>query len=774
MEKKRVMDLARELKISSSALMQILKKLKMPVKSHMSYLDEEAIEKIQAIFKAQMEAAKERQKKRKDYRKRQQKKKIEKKKKEKEKKQRRERKQKPKSKPKSKILEKEFSKSDVKPTKTKKTPPKKEKQEKSQTTKEKHSYKTRKEKRREEQEKKFFSQEKAKNRIKATLSKSKRKKKSSKKKKKIEEEKKQEIVVRGNISANELGQLMDVDPTKIVAKFMELGKMITINQRLDKDSLIMICDEMNFDVKFKEEIGSEELVPEEEKEIEGKRAERPPVVAVMGHVDHGKTSILDYIRKSNVVAGEKGGITQHIGAYQVNFKGKDITFIDTPGHHAFTAMRARGADITDIAVIVVAADDGVMPQTEEAIDHAKAAGIPMLFAINKMDLPAADSEKVKRELGEKGIHLQGWGGEVEFVECSAETGDGIDELLDLILLTGEIEELEAGVEIKANGTVIEAKLDKGLGPVATILLRNGFLSKGDAVVCGAEYGSIRLMLDERGQEVEKCGPSDVVQILGLNGVPVAGDTLNAVKDEKTAKELSEKRNAEIRKRQLTSGKGVTLDNLFDKISESELTQLNLIIKADTDGSVEAIADALQNIESDEVAINIVRKAVGGIVEADVELASASNSIVVGFHVRPNAEARDAADKKEVEIRNYEIIFKVIEDVKKSIEGMLSPIIKEKKLGTAQVKQIFKISKVGTIAGCEVVEGKITNDSLLRLYRDDIKVYEGKVDQLKRFQNDAKEVEEGKECGISIENYNNIEEGDVIEAYTEFEEKKKLK
>jgi len=766
MEKKRVMDLARELKISSSALMQILKKLDMPVKSHMSYLDEEAINKIQKMFKAQMEAAKKRQKKRKEYRKKQQKKKIEKRKREKRKKEAAKA-RKSKSKAKKPVPPK------GKPPKGAKVPPKKEKSDATKKKEKKPSYKTRKEKRREEREKKFFSQEKAKNRIKATLSKSKRKKKSSKKKKKKEEKKMKEIVVRGNISANELAQLMDVDPTKIVAKFMELGKMITINQRLDRDSLVMICDEMDFDVNFKEEIGVEELEEKELEEIKGETIRRAPVVAVMGHVDHGKTSILDYIRKTNVVAGEEGGITQHIGAYQVDYQGKGITFIDTPGHQAFTAMRARGADITDIAVIVVAADDGVMPQTEEAIDHAKAAGIPMIFAINKMDLQAANPEKVKRELGEIGVHLQGWGGEIEYVECSAETGDGINELLDLITLTGEVEELEAGVDIKANGTVIEAKLDKGLGPVATILLRNGFLKKGAAIICGVEYGSIRLMLDERNNEVKKCGPSDVVQILGLNGVPVAGDILNAVEDEKTAKELSEKRNAEKRKRQLTSGKGVTLDNLFDKISETELTNLNIIIKADTDGSVEAIADALQNIESEEVAINIVRKSVGGIVEADVDLASASDSIIIGFHVRPNAEAREAAEREGVEIRIYDIIFEVIEDVRNSIEGMLSPIIKEKKLGAARVKQVFKISKVGTIAGCYVEEGKITNDALLRLYRDDIKIYEGQIENLKRFQNDAKEVDEGKECGISIENYNNIEEGDVIEAYTEIKEKKKL-
>ncbi len=566
---------------------------------------------------------------------------------------------------------------------------------------------------------------------------------------------------------------MDKNPTAIVAKFMELGKMVTINQRLDNESLIMICDEFNFDVEFEDQYGKDILEVGLEDEDKAEVKNRPPIVVVMGHVDHGKTSILDYIREANVIAGEAGGITQHIGAYQVEFKDQKITFIDTPGHEAFTAMRARGAEVTDIAVIVIAADDGVMPQTMEAIDHAKAAGIPLIVAINKIDKPTADIEKVKVQLSQKNIRLQGWGGDVESAECSAKTGEGIEELLETILLVSEVEELTARYDQKAEGTVIEAKLDKGKGPIATVLIRNGVLKPGDIIICGAQYGRVRLMLDERQNEVKECPPSGVVQILGLNGVPKAGDTLNVVDDERKAKDISSKRQQVIRQRQIATGKGVTLDNIFDKIQESEITSLNLIVKGDTDGSVEALCDALQKIRNEEVGVNVVHHGVGGVVEADIDLATASKAIIIGFHVRPNAEAREAAEVNRVDIRLYDIIYEAIDEVKKSLEGLLAPTIREEYLGTAEVKEIFKISKIGTIAGCMVTKGKITSDAFMRLFHDDIKFYEGTIESLKRFKNEVKEVTEGQECGISIVDFNDIKVGDVIEAYIKIEEKKKL-
>lgn len=775
-QQKRIIELARKYKVSSSALMQLLKQLKIPVKSHMSYVDDETEKKIHKMFEIQKKSEKVRQKKRKQYRKKRiaaklHKKELAKKKKEKQKKlkksksaqgkpkKKKDSKKRDKYKP-SKSAKKKKKSTKAAPVKKKKQPPK-------------PKFKSTKAKAIEEKRKKFFDEEEAKNRIKATLSKKTQRKKHKKRTQKETPKKKEKIVVREFTSASELAKLMDENPTVIVAKFMELGQMITINQRLDKESLIMICDEFNFDVDFAEQHGVDTLHEQTKVLDEVKKETRPPVVSVLGHVDHGKTSVLDYIREANVIAGEKGGITQHIGAYQVNFNDRDITFIDTPGHEAFTAMRARGAELTDIAIIVIAADDGVMPQTMEAIDHAKSAEIPMIIAINKMDLPAADPEKVKRGLAKKNIMVQGWGGEIECVECSAKTGDGIKELLDTILLVGEMEELKGRFEKKAEGVVIEAKLDKGKGPVSTVLIKNGVLRKKDIILCGAQYGNVRLMLNERQKSVDECSVSGVVQILGLNGVPAAGDILNVVEDEATAKKISEKRQFEIRQRQLASGKGVTLDNLFDKIQESEIAQLNVIVKADTDGSVEAICDALEKTEYKEVGVNIIHRAVGGIVEADVDLASAAEAIIIGFHIRPNTEARRAAEKENVEIRLYEIIFEVIDDVKKSLEGLLSPVIKDKYLGSAEVLQIFKISKIGTVAGCRVDKGKITNDSLLRLYRDDIKIYEGAVSTLKRFQNDASSVTEGKECGIGIENYNNIQVGDVIEAYTQIKERKKL-
>jgi len=782
MDQIRVYELARELKISPQALISILKSLKVKVKSHMSYLEEETVTQVKQMFQDQLDAANARQKQRKNYQQEQRQKRLEKLKKEKQKltqkkeepKKRPERQhEKPKYPPK-KSFQKEKEKEKPKPQKKEETRGKKPKvlSAKEKEKLREKAYKDKKQKILEEKQKRFFDQQKIKGNIKATLTKDPKRKKYKKEKTEVEEEV-TKIVISEFTSVSELAKIMDKNPTAIVAKFMEIGKMVTINQRLDNESLIMICDEFNFDVEFEDQYGKDILEVDVEDGEKFEIKERPPIVVVMGHVDHGKTSILDYIREENVIAGEAGGITQHIGAYQVEHNGREVTFIDTPGHAAFTAMRARGADITDIAVIVVAADDGVMPQTMEAIDHAKAAGIPLIFAINKIDKPAADIEKVKTQLSQKSILLQGWGGDIESVACSAKTGEGIGELLDTILLVSEVEELTAKYDQKAEGTVIETKLDKGKGPLATVLILNGVLKPGDIIICGAQYGRVRLMLDERQKEVKECPPSGVAQILGLNGVPQAGDTLNVVDDERKAKDICSKRQQVIRQRQIATGKGVTLDNIFDKIQESEITSLNLIVKGDTDGSVEALCDALQKIRNEEVGVNVVHRGVGGIVEADIDLATASKAIIIGFHVRPNAEARAAAEVNHVDIRLYDIIYEAIDEVKKSLEGLLAPTIREEHVGTAEVREIFKISKIGTIAGCMVTKGKITSNALMRLFHDDIKVYEGTLKSLKRFKNEVKEVTEGQECGISIVGFNDIKVGDVIDAYINIEEKKKL-
>ena len=775
MDQKRVYELARELKISPQALISILKDMNIVVKSHMSYIDNESVEKINKMFSKQMEEAKARQKRRKSYQQQLRSRKFQKTKKPviekpkvlEEKVEKEPLKEKEYKKPSVEKVKAEVEK--TKPTSKGKPPTTKPVTEKKKA---KVRYKDKKTRLREEREKRFFDQQQLKGNIKAILSKDSKTKKYKKDKVKIKEET-HKIIISEFTSAAELAKMMDKKSIEIVAKFMELGKMITINQRLDKESLIMICDEFNFEVGFADQYGSD-ILSKEKKLFEKEDVKtRPPVVAVMGHVDHGKTSILDYIRKTNVIAGEAGGITQHIGAYQVEHNEHKISFIDTPGHEAFTAMRARGADITDIAVIVIAADDGVMPQTVEAIDHARAAGMPLIIAINKIDLPNTDIEKTKIQLGQQNIRLQGWGGSIEYVECSAKTGEGIDSLLETILLVAEVEELSARYTGNSEGVVIEAKLDKGKGPIATILVKNGILKTGDIAICGAQFGKIRLMLDERMQPVNICYPSGVVQILGLNSVPQAGDTFNIVQDEKNAREITSQRQFVIRQRQIASSKGVTLDNLFDRIQQDDVNSLNIIVKSDTDGSVEAICDALQKIRSEEIEVNIIHKAVGGIVEADANLAAASNAIIIGFHVRPNVEARKAAELNKAEIRLYDVIFEAIDDVKKSIEGLLSPVVHEEIVGSAEVKQTFKISKVGVIAGCIMTEGKITNDVFLRLFRENVKVYDGKIATLRRFQNEVKEVNEGQECGIAIENFNDIKVGDVIEAYIKIEERKKI-
>lgn len=573
-------------------------------------------------------------------------------------------------------------------------------------------------------------------------------------------------------SVSELAKLMNVHPNEIIAKFFKMGQMLTINQRLDKDSLEMVCNEFDFDVVFKDEFGSDLIEKQITHHSDAEEVDRPPIVAVMGHVDHGKTSILDFIRSTNVIAGESGGITQHLGAYQVTHNKRKITFLDTPGHEAFAAMRARGANVTDIAIIVVAANEGVMPQTVEAIDHAKSAGVDIIVAVNKVDLPTSNIEKTISSMANQKIYLEGYGGDTLWVKCSALKGEGITELLDTILLAADMKELKAKKEVPGSAIVLESKKDHRMGPIITALVTEGQFKKGDNIICGATYGRIRKIENARNQELKKIGPSDVARIYGLGDVPQAGDYLNKVINDKVAKQISSERQQVRREREKYQSK-TNLDNLFDRIKEKSMSELKLIIKGDTDGSVEALCDSLQKLSTDEVSVNIIRKAVGGISEADINLASASDAIVLGFQIRVDSKAKKLAEEEKVEIRLYNIIYDTINDIKAALSGLLAPEISEELLGNALVKQVFKIKGTGFIAGCAVEKGRITNDSLLRLYRNNIKVYEGEVSSLKHFAEEVKEVKAGFECGIGIKNCNDIQEGDVIEAYKKVEKARTL-
>ncbi|MDD3501672.1 MAG: translation initiation factor IF-2 [Candidatus Cloacimonadales bacterium] len=608
--------------------------------------------------------------------------------------------------------------------------------------------------------------------IKSVLAGSRKKRKHKKEDKKtIQAEQETEISISEFTSVSELAKLMDITPSDIIMKFMEMGKMVSINQRLDRESLELICDEFEFDVSFEDEYGID-IIEDSIEYDDVEELSRPPVVTIMGHVDHGKTSILDYIRNTKVVAGESGGITQHIGAYQVKHNDQKITFLDTPGHEAFTAMRARGADVTDVAIIVVAANDGVKPQTIEAIDHARAAGVTMIIAINKMDLPEANIDRTIANLLEQNVFLEGWGGEVLWTKTSARTGEGIDELLELILLSCEMKELKAKYDIPGKGVVIESRKDTRMGTMATILIQEGTIGKGDNIICGATYGHVRKMINEREQEILQVGPSDICVLFGLNDVPKAGDVLNKVRNERIARQISSERLL-IRQEREKYHTTTTLNNLFAKIKENQMTELRLIVKADTDGSVEAICDALQKLSTDEVVIHIIRKSVGGIIEADVNLASASNAIILGFHVRANGKVKKLAEDMDVEIKLYSIIFDAIDDVKSAMSGMLAPEIREKFVGHALIKQTFKVKKLGTIAGCFVEKGSVLKTGLARVFRNDIKVYEGRIESLQHFDNEVNEILSGSECGIRLKNYNDLQENDVIEVYLNEEFQRKI-
>lgn len=556
---------------------------------------------------------------------------------------------------------------------------------------------------------------------------------------------------------------MKVTATQVIKKLMGLGVMASINEVIDFDTAALVADELGAKVEKEVIVTIEERLIDDSDD-DNNTEERSPVVVVMGHVDHGKTSLLDRIRNANVTASEAGGITQHIGAYQVQINGKEITFLDTPGHEAFTSMRARGADVTDIAILVVAADDGIMPQTIESINHAKAAEVSIIVAVNKIDKEGANIDRVKQELTEHGLVVEEWGGDIMCVPVSAKTGDGISELLEDVLLIAEMKELKANPDRLAKGVVIEAKLDKGRGPVATLLVQNGTLRTGDIIIAGTAVGKVRVMTDYRGSRLDEAGPSVPVEITGLADVPSAGDSFNAVSDERLAKELVEQRKHEAKQEQFKSFQKVTLDNIFSQIAEGEIKELPIIVKADVQGSVEAVKQSLEKISNDEVRVRVIHGGVGAVSESDVMLASASNAIIVGFNVRPNPVAEDTAKRDGVDIRLYRVIYDAIEEITTAMKGMLAPKFREVGVGKAEVRMVYKISNVGLVAGSYVIDGKITRNCDVRVVRDGIVVAEDKIDSLKRFKDDAKEVAKGFECGISLERFADIKEGDILEGF----------
>lgn len=611
----------------------------------------------------------------------------------------------------------------------------------------------------------------------------KKKKKANKKKtKSVKEERISNVPVvnddEGNvvyykegITVSEIAEALNKPVTAVIKDLMGLGMMATANQTVDRDTVELIVTESGYELKDEVETDItkfEDIVIEDNEED---LVERPPVVTIMGHVDHGKTTLLDAIRNSRVVSGEAGGITQHIGAYQVEKDGRKITFLDTPGHAAFTAMRARGAQVTDIIILVVASDDGVMPQTVEAIDHAKAAGVPIIVAVNKMDKPSANPDRVMQELSEYNLLPEKWGGDTIFVEMSALKGDGIEECLEMIQLVTEMEELNANPKRLATGTVVEAKLDKNRGPVATLLVQNGTLKVGDSYVVGTTHGRVRAMVNDLNQKVNEAGPSTPVEIIGLDNVPQAGDHFMVFRSDKEARNVADTRAVREKHIEHTASKAVTLDDLFSQIQEGDIKELNIIVKGDVQGSVEALCGSLYKLEIDGVKINIIRSSVGTITETDVTLAAASNAIIIGFNVRPDAVTRDYARTEGVDIRLHNIIYKVTEEIEAAMKGLLDPVFEEQVSGQVEVRETFKVSRVGTIAGCMVTDGKVTRNSSVRVIRNGIVVYEGKLSSLKRFKDDAKEVNQGYECGLTVENYNDIKIGDIIEAYEMIEKER---
>ena len=573
------------------------------------------------------------------------------------------------------------------------------------------------------------------------------------------------------VTVSELATMMNVTPTQVITACMNLGLMVSINQRLDAEALVVVAEEFGYKVEFVS-VEIQEAINDDNEDKEEDLVPRPPIVTVMGHVDHGKTSLLDNIRKTNVIEGEAGGITQHIGAYSVELNGQKITFLDTPGHEAFTAMRARGAAVTDVAIIIVAADDSVMPQTVEAINHAQAAGVPMVFAINKIDKPNANPDHIKEQLSQMNYLVESWGGKYQDQEVSAKKGMNLDKLLEKVLLEAEMLDLKANPDKKAQGTVIESTLDKGRGYVSTILVQSGTLHVGDVILSGTYTGRVKAMFNENGKKVESAGPSTPVQVLGLNGAPQAGDTFNVMEDDRSAREIANKREQLQRMQGIMTQKHVTLDEIGRRIAIGSFKELNIIVKGDVDGSIEAMSGSLIKLSKETVQVNVIHAAVGQISESDVLLAAASNAIIVGFQVRPSASARKLAEKEEIEIRLYSIIYDAINDIKDAIEGMLEPVMKEEIVASVEVLEIFKISKVGTVAGCVVREGRLQRSTPIRVIRDGIVIYTGKLGSLKRFKDDVKEVTNGQDCGLNIESFNDIRVGDIVEGYEQVEVKRK--
>ena len=582
---------------------------------------------------------------------------------------------------------------------------------------------------------------------------------------KIADQEKSILKVTEFVTVGELASMMNVNPNEVISSCMTLGIMVAMNQRLDAETLSIVAEEFGFQVEFVSADVQESIV--EEEDDESKLSKRAPIVTIMGHVDHGKTSLLDYIRKENVIAGESGGITQHIGAYEVTLADdRKITFIDTPGHEAFTAMRARGAQVTDLAIIVIAVDDDVMPQTKEAISHAQAANVPIVFAFNKIDKPNSSSDKLKEQLSSMNLLVEDWGGKYQSHDISAKTGQGIDELLEKVLLESDLLELKANPERNASGTIIEASLDKGKGYVATILVQNGTLKKGDFILAGQYTGKVKAMFDERGNLLNQAGPACPTAILGLNGAPQAGDGFNVMSEEKEAKQIATKRNQLQREQSIRTQKHITLDEIGRRLAIGDFKELNIIVKADVDGSIQALSDSFLKLTSDQIQVNVIHKGVGQITDSDVLLASASNAIIIGFQVRPSVSARKLADKESIDIRMYSVIYDAINAVKDALDGMHEPELKEEIIGNVEIREVFKIPKVGSIAGSYVTDGKIERNSEIRLIRDGIVIYSGKLASLKRFKEDVKEVSKNYECGLNIENFNDIKVGDVIEAFNQ--------
>jgi translation initiation factor IF-2 len=736
--KQRIYEVARDFDLSSEALVNLLREMDIPVKSHMSSIDDKAIEKIREKFALDKEVMKEQDEKKRDL--------VTKKK------------------------TKSAKKDQQEKVSTQKAPKKKDVEKVISSLKG-----TAKEGGRRRHRK--IDKKEIEDNIRRTLSLIDGKHRRRKKKKEGPEESVQveipENVVKVSefVSVAELATIINTSPSVIISTCMELGSMVTINQRLDFDTISLVCEEFGFHAELLEEYGIEELQPEDETKPEDLE-HRPPIVTVMGHVDHGKTSLLDYIRKTNVIAGETGGITQHIGAYEVDLPEGPVTFLDTPGHEAFTAMRARGAKVTDIVVLVIAADDRIMPQTIEAIDHAKAAGVPIVVAINKIDLATANPDRVKQDLMNQEVVVEEYGGDTLCAEVSAKKGTGVDHLLELILLQAEMLELKANPKGRALGVVIESRLDRGMGPIATILVAHGCLFPGDNFICGLYSGKVRALLDERGKNVDHSGPSKPVQVLGFTGVCQAGDNFVVMKDERGTKAISSVRQRLKREHSFRRSK-TTLDELYDQIKRGELKNLRLVIKGDVDGSVEALTDSLQKLSTDEVAVDVIHRGVGVITETDIILAAASNAVVIGFHVRPDVGARAAISKEKVDVRLYQVIYEAVTDVRAAMEGMLPPSEKEVSLGTVQVKEVFSIPKIGSIAGCFVEEGVVRKDSRIRVVRSGEVMFEGSIASLRRFKDDVREVVVGLECGIGIEGYNDIMADDILEIYTVEEVKRKL-